>query len=191
MLNWLGKILGLPEEFLACSEGQAGGVIQGTASEATLVALLGAKAKVINRVQEEHPEWDEAYIISRMVGYTSIQSHSSIERTGLLGEVKLCSLKADPNLQLRSETLEEAIKQDLADELIPFYAVCILGTTNTCAFDRLDEFGPVANKFNVWLHVDAPYAGSAFICPEYRHYMKGIEIADSFNFNFDCSAIWL
>lgn len=199
MLNWLGKMLGLPEEFLACSGGQAGGVIQGTASEATLVALLGAKAKAIKRAQDEHPDWDETYIVSRLVGYTSNQSHSSVERAGLLGGVKLRSLKADSNLQLRGETLEEAIKKDLADGLIPFYAVCTLGTTNTCAFDRLDEIGPVGNKYNVWIHVDAAYAGSAFICPEYRSLMKGIETADSFNFNphkwmlvnFDCSAMWL
>lgn len=71
MLNWLGKMLGLPEEFLASSGGQAGGVIQGTASEATLVALLGAKAKAIKRAQEEHPEWDETTIVSKLVGYTS------------------------------------------------------------------------------------------------------------------------
>lgn len=63
----------------------------------------------------------------------------------------------------------------------------------------MDEIGPVANKYNVWTHVDAAYAGSAFICPEYRHLMKGIETAESFNFNphkwmlvnFDCSAMWL
>ncbi|EAT37248.1 AAEL010737-PA [Aedes aegypti] len=74
MLNWLGKMLGLPEEFLASSGGQAGGVIQGTASEATLVALLGAKAKAIKRTQEEHPEWDETYIISRW-----LDTHLGIE----------------------------------------------------------------------------------------------------------------
>lgn len=74
-----------------------------------------------------------------------------------------------------------------------------LGTTSSCTFDRLDEIGPVCNDNNVWLHVDAAYAGSAFICPEFRYLMKGIERADSFNFNphkwllvnFDCSTMWL
>lgn len=77
--------------------------------------------------------------------------------------------------------------------------VATLGTTNSCAFDRLVEIGPVANHFGLWTHVDAAYAGSAFICPEYRYLMKGVELADSFNFNphkwmlvnFDCSAMWL
>ncbi|KAL7043096.1 hypothetical protein ACKWTF_001390 [Chironomus riparius] len=199
MLDWLGKMIGLPEEFLACSGGKAGGVIQGTASEATLVALLGAKAKTIQRVKAEHPDWDDNTIVSKLIAYSSNQAHSSVERAGLLGGVRMRSLKADENLQLRGETLEEAIKKDLDEGLIPFYAVATLGTTNTCAFDRLDELGPVGNRHNVWIHVDAAYAGSAFICPEYRPLMKGIETADSFNFNphkwmlvnFDCSAMWL
>lgn len=69
MQNWLGNMLGLPKEFLACSESQASGVIQETVSEAKLVALLGAKA--IKRAQEGLSEWDETYTVSRLVGYTS------------------------------------------------------------------------------------------------------------------------
>lgn len=71
MLDWLGKMIGLPEEFLACSGGKGGGVIQGTASEATLVALLGAKAKTMQRVKAEHPDWDDNTIIAKLVGYCS------------------------------------------------------------------------------------------------------------------------
>lgn len=85
------------------------------------------------------------------------QAHSSVERAGLLGGVKLKSIKADENLQMRGEALEAQIKEDLAAGLIPFYCVATLGSTNTCAFDRLDEVGPVGNKFNVWIHVDAAY----------------------------------
>lgn len=71
MLDWLGKMIGLPEEFLACSGGKGGGVIQGTASEATLVALLGAKARTLDRIKQERPELSEADIISKLVAYTS------------------------------------------------------------------------------------------------------------------------
>lgn len=71
MLDWLGKMLQLPAEFLASSGGKGGGVIQGTASEATLVALLGAKAKVLQKVKAEHPDWDDAVIIPKLVGYCS------------------------------------------------------------------------------------------------------------------------
>lgn len=199
MLDWLGKMLELPKEFLASSGGKGGGVIQGTASEATLVALLGAKSKTVRRVKKEHPEWGESTIISKLVGYASNQAHSSVERAGLLGGVKLRLLPADDHLRLRGETLERAIQEDRDKGLIPFYVVATLGTTNTCSFDCLDELGPVCNKEDVWLHVDAAYAGSAFICPEFRHLMAGVECADSFNFNphkwmlvnFDCSAMWL
>ncbi|XP_044149428.1 aromatic-L-amino-acid decarboxylase-like isoform X5 [Bufo gargarizans] len=74
-----------------------------------------------------------------------------------------------------------------------------LGTTSSCAFDNLMELGPICNAEDMWLHIDAAYAGSAFICPENRYLMKGVEFADSFNFNahkwllvnFDCSAFWV
>lgn len=199
MLDWLGKALGLPEELLACSGGKGGGVIQGTASEATLVALLGAKAKAVATAKKSHPEMKDSDIIAKLVGYTSSQSHSSVERAGLLGGVKLRSLQPDESNRLRGETVEQAIKEDREAGLIPFYCVATLGTTSSCTFDRLDEIGPVCNDNDVWLHVDAAYAGSAFICPEFRYLMKGIERADSFNFNphkwllvnFDCSAMWL
>ncbi|CAH8472314.1 unnamed protein product [Schistosoma turkestanicum] len=73
-----------------------------------------------------------------------------------------------------------------------------LGTTATCGFDKLKDIGPICDKYNIWLHVDAAYAGSSFICPEYRYLMDGIEFAMSFVFNphkwllinFDCSIIW-
>lgn len=71
MLDWLGKMLDLPAEFLACSGGKGGGVIQGTASEATLVALLGAKAKILKQIKEEHPDWDDNTIIPKLIGYCS------------------------------------------------------------------------------------------------------------------------
>lgn len=219
MLNWLGKMLDLPKEFLASSGGKGGGVIQGTASEATLVALLGAKAKTMMRVKAENPQWDDNTIVSKLVAYCSgwceleiiestinclfvyfvDQAHSSVERAGLLGGITMRKLKANDQQKLRGDILEAAIKEDLAAGLIPFYVVATLGTTNSCAFDRLDEIGPVGNRYDVWVHVDAAYAGSAFICPEYRYLMKGVEHADSFNFNphkwmlvnFDCSAMWL
>ncbi|KAL1496927.1 hypothetical protein ABEB36_007978 [Hypothenemus hampei] len=199
MLDWLGKALGLPEEFLACSGDKGGGVIQGTASEATLVALLGAKARTIAATKKKYPELKESDIVARLVGYTSSQSHSSVERAGLLGGVKLRSLQPDKNNKLRGETVAQAIKEDREAGLIPFYCVVTLGTTSSCTFDCLDEIGPVCNENETWLHVDAAYAGSAFICPEYRYLMNGIEKADSFNFNphkwmlvnFDCSAMWL
>lgn len=76
MLDWLGKMLELPAEFLASSGGKGGGVIQGTASEATLVALLGAKAKIMKKTKEEHPDWDDSVIIPKLVGYCSRKKYT-------------------------------------------------------------------------------------------------------------------
>ncbi|CAB0035660.1 unnamed protein product [Trichogramma brassicae] len=175
------------------------GFTWGTASEATLVALLGAKVKKIKQVKEQHPDWSDSDIVGKLVAYGSAQAHSSVERAGLLGGVKHRLLETDSKHQLRGETLAEAIQADKENGLIPFYVVGTLGTTSSCTFDRIDELGPICNSEEIWLHVDAAYAGSAFICPEFRYLMRGVERADSFNFNphkwmlvnFDCSPLWL
>lgn len=95
MLDWLGQMLGLPEEFLARSGGEAGGVIQGTASEATLVALLGAKSRMMQRVKEQHPEWSDTDILSKLVGYCNskfnLMSTFAKENEDLLSVVKKIS----------------------------------------------------------------------------------------------------
>ncbi|KAL4708154.1 hypothetical protein ACJJTC_009933 [Scirpophaga incertulas] len=198
-MNWLGKLLGLPEEFLNCSPGRGGGVIQGSASEATLVGLLVAKDKIVRKLLQDHPSLDDGDIKKKLVAYTSDQCNSSVEKAGLLGAMKMRLLKSDSEGRLRGEMLKKAFDEDIAMGLIPCYVIANLGTTGTCAFDPLYELGPICNEYDVWLHVDAAYAGTAFICPEYRHLMKGVELADSFDFNphkwmnvnFDCSAMWV
>ncbi|XP_030652505.1 aromatic-L-amino-acid decarboxylase isoform X8 [Nomascus leucogenys] len=199
MMDWLGKMLELPKSFLAEKAGEGGGVIQGSASEATLVALLAARTKVIHRLQAASPELTQAAIMEKLVAYSSDQAHSSVERAGLIGGVKLKAIPSDGNFAMRASALQEALERDKAAGLIPFFVVATLGTTTCCSFDNLLEVGPICNKEDMWLHVDAAYAGSAFICPEFRHLLNGVEFADSFNFNphkwllvnFDCSAMWV
>ena len=121
-----------------------------------------------------------------------------MERAFLIGGVKCHQLPTDDKFRVTGDTLKKAIREDLEKGLIPFYVVATLGTTSVCSFDLLKEIGPVCKDENVWLHVDAAYAGSSFICPEFRHYNEGVEYAESFNFNphkwmlvnFDCSAMW-
>ncbi|MBN3325888.1 DDC decarboxylase, partial [Atractosteus spatula] len=199
MLDWLGKMLKLPEEFLAGTAGQGGGVIQGTASEATLVALLAARTRTVKNIQAENPGTAEEDIIPKLVAYASDQAHSSVERAGLIGGVKMKMIPSDDKFAARGEALRQTIEADKAAGLIPFYFCATLGTTPSCAFDRISELGPICNSENIWMHIDAAYAGSAFICPEFRHLLNGVEFADSFNFNphkwllvnFDCSAMWV
>jgi aromatic-L-amino-acid decarboxylase len=73
MMDWLGKMLNLPDFFLASSGGMGGGVIQGTASESTLVTLLTAKNKKIKEIKNMHPDWSENLINSKLVLYCSEQ----------------------------------------------------------------------------------------------------------------------
>ncbi|XP_067867019.1 aromatic-L-amino-acid decarboxylase-like [Heterodontus francisci] len=199
MLDWLGKMLNLPDEFLAGTSSGGGGVIQGTASESTLVALLAARKKMVTQVQADCPDLEEAIIMSKLVAYTSEQSHSSVERAGLIAGIKMRKLPTDEKFSLRGENLKQALEEDKALGLIPFYLCATLGTTPSCAFDNIMELGPICNSENIWMHIDAAYAGSAFICPEFRPLLNGVEFSDSFNFNphkwllvnFDCSAMWV
>ncbi|XP_011693364.1 PREDICTED: aromatic-L-amino-acid decarboxylase-like isoform X2 [Wasmannia auropunctata] len=197
--NWLGRLLGLPNEFLNSSNGTGGGVIQGSASECTFICLLAAKEHTTRRMKRLHPELDEDYIKSKLVAYTSNQSNSSVEKAGILGSMPMRLLSVDDKCSLRGETLKKAVEEDLEKGLIPCYVVATLGTTGTCAFDNIDEIGPICEEYNLWLHIDAAYAGAAFVCPEFRHLMSGVQYADSFNVNahkwlltnFDASVMWV
>ncbi|TSL82509.1 Aromatic-L-amino-acid decarboxylase [Bagarius yarrelli] len=175
MLDWLGKMLNLPKEFLAGTEGEGGGVIQGSASEATLITLLAARSRIVRRVKVDHPEWTETYILSKLIAYLSNQAHSSVERACLIGGVKMKKLPTDSKFSLRGEALRKAIEEDKAEGLIPFYLCATLGTTPSCAFDCISELGPICNTLGIWMHIDAAYAGSAFICPEFRPLLDGVE----------------
>jgi len=88
------------------------------------------------------------------------QSNSSVEKAGLLGSMPMRMLKADINGRMTGAILAEAIAEDVAKGLIPCYVVATLGTTGTCAFDCLEELGPICNKNDIWLHIDAAYAGT-------------------------------
>uniref|UniRef100_A0A8C1MX10 Aromatic-L-amino-acid decarboxylase n=2 Tax=Cyprinus carpio TaxID=7962 RepID=A0A8C1MX10_CYPCA len=171
----------------------------GTASEATLIALLAARSKIIKLIQADHPDRSETDIISKLVAYSSDQAHSSVERAGLIAGVKMKKIPTDNKFSVRGDALQKVLEEDRAAGLIPFFFCATLGTTPSCAFDCITELGPICNAVEIWMHIDAAYAGSAFICPEFRPLLNGIEFADSFNFNphkwllvnFDCSAMWV
>uniref|UniRef100_A0A8C5BV08 Aromatic-L-amino-acid decarboxylase n=1 Tax=Gadus morhua TaxID=8049 RepID=A0A8C5BV08_GADMO len=176
MLDWLGKMLQLPEDFLSETQGQGGGVIQGTASEATLMALLSARLKTVKCVQESDPQRSEADIISKLIAYTSEEAHSSVEKASIIGGVVIRMVPTDEHFSVRAETLEKMVAEDKATGYIPFFFCATLGTTPCCAFDKIDELGPICNAENIWMHIDAAYAGCAFICPEFRPLLNGVEV---------------
>ncbi|XP_004207749.3 aromatic-L-amino-acid decarboxylase [Hydra vulgaris] len=192
MMNWIADLIGLPEQFKFSANSSGGGVIQGFASDATYFTLLLARTRITGNNSGEN-------ILSKLVMYTSDQANSSVIKAALLAGVKLHYVDTDEMFTLNGESLEKVVKQDRENGLIPFYLCATLGTTASCAFDNLQKLGPICNKEKIWLHVDAAYAGSSFVCEENRHFMAGVELADSFNFNLhkwmlvnmDCSALWM
>ncbi|KAJ7977162.1 Tyrosine decarboxylase [Quillaja saponaria] len=194
VLDWLAKALNLPDDFH--STGQGGGVIQGTASEAVLVVLLAARDKILRRAGKD--------ALAKLVVYASDQTHSALQKACQIGGInpELCKLlKTDSstNYALSPDLLHKEISDDSASGLIPFFLCATVGTTSSTAVDPLLALGKIAKSSRMWFHVDAAYAGSACICPEYRHYIDGVEEADSFNMNahkwfltnFDCSVLWV
>ncbi|KAJ6648547.1 3,4-dihydroxyphenylacetaldehyde synthase [Pseudolycoriella hygida] len=198
MMDWLGRFLGLPETFLRSSGGTGGGVIQGAASEAILIAVLTAREQKVQKLMRKYPELTESEIRGKLVAYSSDQSNSAIEKAGILAAVPMRLIPADKDNQLTGQLLQSAIDEDLLNGKFPVICIATFGTTGTCSFDKVHEIGPICNENDIWLHIDAAYAGAALCCPEYRPLMTGIEWANSFNFNlhkwmmvnFDCCAMW-
>ncbi|HZI72800.1 MAG TPA: pyridoxal-dependent decarboxylase, partial [Gemmatimonadales bacterium] len=185
-MTWLRQMLGLPEGFT--------GVIQDTASTATLVALLSAR----QRYQSE--PGDESS--GRLTVYASTEAHSSVEKAVKLSGIGLEQFRriaVDDEYAMRADLLAQAIQRDLGNGYRPACVVATAGTTSSTAIDPLSAVAEICDGRNVWLHVDAAYAGAAAIVPELRPLFAGIERADSIVFNphkwmlvnFDCSAYFV
>ncbi len=187
VMNWLKKMLGLPAFFQ--------GVIQDTASTSTLTAILSAREKFSNfRINREGIKQEENFRV-----YCSTQAHSSVEKAvkiAGIGSDNLVKVDTDEAFRMDMGKLQKAILNDIDAGKKPLCVVIALGTTSSTAIDSLQGAAAVCSEFNIWLHVDAAYAGSALLLPEFRWMIDGIEKADSFVFNphkwlftsFDCSA---
>ena len=194
VLDWLAGMLGLPDTFL--SSGTGGGVIQDSASSATLCAILAARERVTNF------ETNESGCRQNLVAYTSTQAHSSVEKgvkAAGIGRRNLRLIDVDATYAMIPEKLEAAILQDQQAGNVPFFVCAAAGTTSSLAFDPIPEIGAICRKHGLWLHVDAAMAGTAALCPEFRWINRGLETADSFVFdahkwmftNFDCSCFYV
>jgi len=188
VLEWLRQMLGLPEGME--------GVIQDTASTATLVALLTAREKATNF------EANQKGLKKSLVVYASEETHSSIEKGVKIagyGRENLCYIPTDDSFAMVPSKLEEAVKRDKKRGLKPACVVATLGTTSSTAIDPLAAIGKICRSQNIWLHVDAAFAGTAAILPEKKWMLEGAENMDSFVFNphkwmltnFDCSAYFV
>jgi aromatic-L-amino-acid/L-tryptophan decarboxylase len=191
VMDWLRQMVGLPGDFT--------GVIQDTASTATLVALLCARERATEHAQArgglqglERP----------LAVYSSDQSHSSVEKAALLagfGREFVRSIESDDAFSMRPDRLRDAVARDVADGIVPCAVVATVGSTATTAVDPVSDVLDVAAEYGVWTHLDAAMAGSAMILPECRGLWAGVERADSIVFNphkwlgvaFDCTAYYV
>ncbi len=189
MMDWLRQMIGLPDEFE--------GVIQDTASTATLAALLHARELALGF--RGNTEGLAGLPVCRV--YCSDQVHSSIDKACWISGIGQKNLVKLPHTGdrwgLDPTALEAAIVADREQgTMLPTAVVVVVGGTSVGACDDVRRICEVAKKHNVYVHVDAAWAGSAMICPEFRSLMEGSELADSFVFNphkwllanFDCSA---
>ena len=194
VLDWLVPMLGLPEKFLSTSTG--GGVIQDTASSASLCALLAARERATNFTTNQRG------CDGRLVAYTSSQAHSSIEKDvkiAGLGVQNLRLVEVDEDFAMRPDALARQIEQDRRAGLIPCFVCATVGTTSSNAIDPVPEIGRLCRDQGIWLHVDAAMSGTAALCPEFRHIHNGLEFADSYCFNphkwmftnFDCDCFYV
>ncbi|RAQ94446.1 amino acid decarboxylase [Thermogemmatispora tikiterensis] len=191
-LDWLRQMLGLPEPLF--------GVINDTASAGTLYALAAAREalsdlQIRQRGMSGRPE------VPRLRYYASQEAHSAVDKAGIVLGVGLEGLRkipVDDEYRLDVAALERAIKEDLAAGWRPFAVVATVGTTSTTSVDPVPAIAELCERYGLWLHIDASYAGSAALLPEYRHILAGCERADSFIVNphkwlftpLDCSVFF-
>ena len=194
VLDWLVGMLALPEKFLSSSTG--GGVIQDTASSAALCAMLAARERATNY----NSNLDG--LTCRLVAYTSTQAHSSLEKAAMvagIGRNNIRLVEVDENFALNPQVLAARIEQDKRDGLVPFFACGTIGTTSSNAMDPLPAIAELCCRYGMWFHVDAAMSGTAALCPEFRHFQQGVELADSYCFNphkwmftnFDCDCFYV
>ncbi|MFQ5739640.1 MAG: pyridoxal-dependent decarboxylase [Acidobacteriota bacterium] len=194
VLDWLVEMLDLPPDFKSSSRG--GGVIQDTASSASLCALLAARERATGFSSNLRG------LESKLIAYASNQAHSSIEKAvkiAGLGKQNLRLIDVDERYAMRPGKLEEAIVRDSKAGLTPCFVCATVGTTSSTGLDPLGPVGEICRRHGLWLHVDAAMCGTAALCPEFRFIHKGIDSADSYCFNphkwmfvnFDCDCFYV
>ncbi|WP_375698516.1 pyridoxal phosphate-dependent decarboxylase family protein [Pseudophaeobacter sp. TrK17] len=191
MMDWLRQALDLPKEFQ--------GVIQDSASSATLAAVLTMREKALNWQGNQQGLFAQKPL--RI--YCSSEVHTSVDRAiwvAGIGQQNLVRVPIKGDWRgMDPAALRQAIEADIAAGMQPAGLILCVGGTGTGATDPVDECLQIAEDYGLYSHIDAAWAGSAMICPEYRHYWPGVERADSIVFNphkwlgvqFDCSAHFL
>lgn len=211
VMDWLAQAFDLPPAFHSKSASGGGGTIQGSASEAVVTCMVAARERYLHAKCDAEglaPESTEredriAYLRGRLVALSSDQTHSSTQKGALIAGTRYRAIptKLENELSLHGEELEAVLDQCKTEGLEPYFITLTMGTTSTCAVDDFAGLAPVLKAHpNLWVHVDAAYAGAALVCPEYSSkYSPSMAIADSFNMNmhkwllvnFDASCLFV
>lgn len=190
VLDWLRDAKGIDSSWK--------GVIQDTASTATLCAILTAREKATGYRINRHGFSGKL----RFRVYSSEHVHSSIAkalRIAGIGSENLVKIDVDNAFAMNPQALDKAIQADLAKGYHPLCVISAVGTTSSTAIDPVEEIAEVCSRYRLWHHIDAAYAGTALLLPEYQWMIRGHEMADSYVFNphkwmftnFDCSVLYL
>jgi aromatic-L-amino-acid decarboxylase len=194
MLDWMRELLDLPDRFHS-SSAAGGGAIQGSASEATLCAILAARWRATGGAVNADGD------TSRLTAYATAHAHSSIEkglRIAGLGTDRLRIVPHDETFAMRPDALRAMMAADRTAGLLPCFVAANHGTTSSMAFDPTPAIGAICRDSGAWLHVDAAMSGIAALAPEYRWVNAGLDLADSYctnphkwmGVNFDCDLFW-
>lgn len=190
--DWVRQMLDLPPEFR--------GHINDTASIASMLAIAAARHRAVPDLRSRGLAGRSD--VPRLTVYASEHAHSSIDKAMLtlgLGLENLRKIPSDTEFRMRLDALEAALAEDRRAGAQPIAVVATAGTTSTTSIDPIASIAAAAQRERLWLHVDAAYAGSAAVCPEYRALMPGLERADSIVTNphkwmfvpVDCSVLLL
>ncbi len=172
-LDWLRQMIGLPKEFW--------GIIYDLASSSTMHAIIAARENIKGYSIREKG-FGGVKDMPRLRLYASEQAHSSIDKGAILAGVGIEGIRkipVDEQFRMIPSELQKAIKEDRKNGWLPFCVVATVGTTSTTSIDPVDDIAVITQKENLWLHVDAAYAGIAAIVPEMQVILKGSELADS------------
>lgn len=171
-LSWLRQMMGLSDEF--------DGIIYDTASVASMHAIAAAREVLDLNIREEGMSGRAELPLLRL--YASEHAHSSIDKALIalgLGQRSLSKIPVDGEFRMDARALARAIEEDKQRGVLPFCVVATVGTTSTTSIDPVPAIADVCAQHNLWLHVDAAYAGSAAVVPELRGILEGSERADS------------
>lgn len=166
-LGWLREWMGLPKDFF--------GIVYDTASVSSMHAIAAARELADPAARENGSR-------SPLVMYTSEQSHSSIEKGAIavgIGQKNVRKVPVDAEFRMRVDALQEMIESDVSAGHRPFCVVATVGTTSATSIDPVNAIADLAERHGMWLHIDAAYAGTAAVVPEYRHILEGADRAHS------------